>query len=104
MREVYEETGLTLVKYRLRAVITFISNKCEAEYMYLFTATEFTGNMIPCEEGDLKWIPKSELLELNLWEGDKIFLEKLSKDEEFFTLKVVYEGDCLVESKMISYQ
>ena len=103
LREVKEETGLNLTKYKLRAVITFLSNEWETEYMYLFTASEFSGELIPCNEGELEWIDKDELLNLNLWEGDKIFLKKIIEEENFFTLKVSYEGDQLVESVIMDY-
>ena len=103
LREVKEETGLTLTKYKLRSVITFRSNKWETEYMYLFTANEFTGELIPCNEGELEWVEKDKILDLNIWEGDKIFLKKMLEEDNFFTLKVVYEGDKLVESVMKDY-
>lgn len=103
LREVKEETGLTLVKYRLRAVITFISNEWETEYMYLFTANEFIGNLTSCDEGELEWVDKDDILKLNIWEGDRIFLKKMIEEDKFFTLKVVYEGDKLVESVMKDY-
>jgi len=103
LREVKEETGLTLLDYKLRGVITFISNKWQTEYMYLFTANKFTGELIPCDEGVLEWVDKGEVLKLNIWEGDKIFLNKLVADDGFFTLKLVYVGDDLVESKMMEY-
>lgn len=103
LREVKEETGLTLVRYRLRAVITFISNEWETEYMYLFTANEFIGNLTGCDEGELEWVDKDDILKLNIWEGDRIFLKKMLEEDNFFTLKVVYEGDKLVESVMKDY-
>ena len=103
LREVKEETGLTLTKYRLRAVITFQSNMWETEYMYLFTANEFTGELIGCNEGELEWIDKDDILKLNIWEGDRIFLKKMIEEDNFFTLKVVYEGDKLVESVIADY-
>lgn len=103
LREVKEETGLTLTEYRLRAVITFLSDKWETEYMYLFTANAFTGTLTDCNEGELEWIDKEKVPELNIWEGDQIFLQKLLADEDFFTLKVVYEGDKLVESVTKEY-
>lgn len=103
LREVKEETGLILTKYKLRAVITFISDQWETEYMYLFTATEFCGELIPCNEGELKWIHKKDILKLNIWEGDSIFLKKMIEEDNFFTLKVVYEGDKLVESIIKDY-
>ena len=104
LREVKEETGLTLTEYKLRSVITFLSDKWETEYMYLFTASDFIGELTACDEGELEWVDKDKLLTLNIWEGDKIFLQKLLEDDEFFTLKVVYEGDKLVESVMKEYK
>lgn len=103
LREVKEETGLTLTKYKLRAVITFISNEWETEYMYLFTASEFLGELISCNEGELEWVDKDDILKLNIWEGDKIFLKKMIEEDNFFTLKVVYEGDKLVNSVLKDY-
>lgn len=103
LREVKEETGLTLTNYKMRAVITFISNEWETEYMYLFTADKFAGNLVSCDEGELEWIDKKKIPFLNIWEGDKIFLQKLLEDSTFFTLKLVYEGNKLVESKIVEY-
>lgn len=103
LREVREETGLELTKYKLRGVITFLSNEWETEYMYLFTANEFAGELICCDEGDLEWVEKDKILSLNIWEGDKIFLKKILEDDNFFTLKVSYKGDELVESVVKEY-
>ena len=76
LREAYEETGLTLTRWRYRGIVTFVSAPdAEAEYMHLFTADGFTGTLKTCDEGNLEWIEKDRLLELTLWEGDKIFLE-----------------------------
>ena len=97
LREVREETGLTLIRYRFRGIITFVSDKYETEYMHLYTADEFTGELKSCDEGTLKWIPKDELFDLKLWEGDKVFLKKLLADDEVFFLKLVYQGDVLSE-------
>lgn len=103
IREVKEETGLTLTNYQMRAVITFISDKYETDYMYLFTADEFEGEVTNCDEGDLDWVDKDKILNLNIWEGDKIFLTKLLEGSGFFTLKLRYEGEKLVESKIQDY-
>jgi 8-oxo-dGTP diphosphatase len=101
LREVYEETGLTLTKFRLRGIITFVSDEWGTEYMHLYTGDEFEGDistaMEYCPEGVLKWIPKKEIFDLNLWEGDKIFLKLLLEEAEMFSLKLVYEGDRLVK-------
>ena len=96
LREAHEETGLTLTSWRYRGIVTFISDTWETEYMHLFTADQWTGDLKECDEGDLEWIKKRELLSLKLWEGDKIFLRLLDTDEPFFSLKLKYEGDTLV--------
>ena len=96
LREAREETGLTLTSWRYRGIVTFLSDRWETAYMHLFTADGYSGTLRQCDEGDLAWIKKSELLKLKLWEGDKIFLRLLDSDEPFFSLKLKYEGDTLV--------
>ena len=103
LREVREETGLTLTKYRFRAILTFLSDEWEPEYIHLYTASEFTGMLLECDEGNLGWIPKSEIDKLKLWEGDKIFFKLLRETEDFFSLKLRYEGEKLVETKLTQY-
>ena len=103
LREVKEETGFELEEYRLRGIITFLSDRYETEYMYLYTASEYSGEMIECDEGELIWIEKKHILDLNLWEGDKIFLKLLYDDCNFFSLKLRYEDECLVEHKIYKY-
>ena len=97
LREAREETGLTLTDYRFRAVVTFSSDKWETEYMHLFTATGYTGEIKECDEGNLEWVPKSKVQELPIWEGDKLFFRLIDdKDSPFFSLKLYYEGETLV--------
>lgn len=103
LREVREETGLTLTKYRFRAILTFLSDEWETEYIHLYTASKFTGTLLECDEGNLEWIPKSEIDKLKLWEGDKIFFKLLRETEDFFSLKLRYEGEKLVETKLTQY-
>ncbi len=101
IREAYEETGLEIKNPRYRGLVTFISNECEQEFMHLFTADDFSGMINEdCNEGILKWIDKDEVYDLPSWEGDKIFLKLLKTEERFFSLKLVYEGDTLIESKL----
>lgn len=100
LREVQEETGLRLTQYRFRGIVTFVSDQYETEYMHLFTAHGFEGERIPCDEGELKWVEKDEVLSLPLWEGDREFLRLLREDAPFFSLKLVYQGDKLVSSKL----
>ena len=92
-REVLEETGLTLTSYEYRGLIHFISDNAEDEDMYLYTADGFTGEMQTCSEGELAWIDKEEIFNLNLWEGDKVFLKKLINGESGFEISLYYEGD-----------
>lgn len=92
LREVKEETGYTLTSYRYRGLVTFVSGNGVTEYMSLFTADGFEGKAIACDEGELEWINKNELNNLNLWMGDKIFFTLLNRNEPFFSLKLVYDG------------
>ena len=98
LREVREETGLTLTKYQFRAILTFLSDEWETEYIHLYTASEFTGTLLECDEGNLEWIPKSEIDKLKLWEGDKIFFRLLEEEHPYFSLKLVYDGDTLKQA------
>ncbi|MBR5789064.1 MAG: 8-oxo-dGTP diphosphatase [Lachnospiraceae bacterium] len=97
LREVKEETGLTLTEYRLRGIVTFLSDKWEGEYMYLFTATDYTGEMIECDEGNLEWVPVDKVCDLPIWEGDKLFFNELSNGKSFFTMMLKYEGERLID-------
>lgn len=103
LREVKEETGLTLTKYSLRGIVTFVSDEYGTEYMHLFTATEYEGSLQSCEEGELVWIPKTDIEQLNLWEGDKVFFQLLEESEDFFSLKLRYEGEKLAETAVTRY-
>ncbi|MEY8412276.1 8-oxo-dGTP diphosphatase [Lachnospiraceae bacterium 62-26] len=92
LREVKEETGYTLTSYQYRGLVTFISGNGVTEYMSLFTADGFKGEAVPCDEGDLEWVEIDKVYDLNLWEGDRIFLRLLEERREFFSLKLVYDG------------
>lgn len=98
LREAYEETGLTLTSWRFRGMVTFTQEGYGTEYMCLYTADGFSGELKDCDEGILEWVKKEELLKLNLWEGDKIFLRLLNEKAPFFSLKLSYQGDCLIEA------
>ena len=98
LREVKEETGLTLTDYRYRGIVTFVSDIWPCEYMHLFTATGFEGQIKECDEGVLEWLPKERLYGLPMWAGDRIFLELLDQGAPFFSLKLVYEGETLVQA------
>lgn len=98
LREVKEETGLTLLSWQFRGVITFSSEGWEDEYICLFTADKFSGELTACDEGVLEWVDQESVLKLNLWEGDKIFFRLLEEKHPFFSLKVKYEKDVLTEA------
>ena len=98
IREVWEETGLTLTRYRYRAVVTFVSDEWETEYMHLFTADGFTGSIKECDEGTLEWVDNARVPTLPTWEGDRIFLRLLAEERPFFSLKLCYEGERLVSA------
>ena len=99
VREVKEETGYTLTSYRFRGVVTFVSDIYETEYMFLYTATEFEGEQIECDEGELHWVEKEKILSLSLWEGDRVFLQYLFDDKDVFSLKLTYQGDTLIKAE-----
>ena len=99
LREALEETGLTLTAWRCRGIVTFLTeNPEDGEYMYLFTADGFEGELKECDEGDLQWISREFLDQLPKWEGDQIFLDLLWQDAPFFLLKLRYQGSTLAEA------
>ena len=110
LREVREETGLAVTRWRYRGIVTFISDTWDNEYMHLFTADRWEGELdMDCNEGDLAWIPKSDLpllpgkgnTDINLWEGDKIFLRLLMDEgQPFFSLKLIYVQDEMAEARL----
>ena len=95
LREVREETGLTVTDFRYAGIVTFAWDGGEGEYMHLFEATDYEGTLHECDEGTLKWFPRDEILSLPLWEGDPIFLRLLWENRPFFSLKLQYRGDDL---------
>lgn len=92
LREVKEETGYTLTSYRYRGIVTFVSGDGVTEYMSLFTADGFCGQESVCDEGELVWVDKEDVYKLNIWEGDRIFFRLLEETDQFFSLKLVYDG------------
>lgn len=93
LREVKEETGLTLTSWQFRGIVTFCYSDDPAEYMCLYTADEFVGTLTDCKEGALEWVPKDQVRSLNLWKGDFLFLELMENEVPFFSLKLCYHED-----------
>ena len=96
--EAKEETGLTLTSWRCRGIVTFLNDCCDGEYMYLFTADAWEGDLKECDEGDLQWVSRDFVDSLPKWEGDQIFLDLLWQDAPFFLLTLRYSGDKLTEA------
>lgn len=102
LREVQEETGLTVTDWRYRGIVTFISDIWPCEYMHLFSCYDWQGRLADnCDEGVLQWVGKQEVLDLSLWPGDRIFLRLIGNPSQpFFSLKLTYHGDDLVAAKL----
>ena len=100
LREVREETGLTLTRWRARGLVTFVSDEWGTEYMHLFTADGFEGELGDCDEGVLEWVKKSDFAALPQWAGDRIFLRLLEEDAPWFSLKLCYSGDRLTAAAL----
>ena len=100
-REISEECGIEVKKLCYRGIVTFVSDLYGTEYMHLFTADEFEGDIdYECDEGVLEWVKKTKITSLPIWEGDKIFLGLLDNERRFFSLKLTYEGDRLVSHEL----
>ena len=97
-REIYEESGLAVKNLSYRGVVTFDCPPYPTDYMHLFTATEFEGEIKDCDEGTLEWVDKNEIKNLPIWEGDFIFFDLIDKNEPFFSLKLSYRNDTLTEA------
>ncbi|MCY6356431.1 NUDIX hydrolase [Clostridium sp. ZS2-4] len=104
IREVKEETGLTIEKPALRGVMTFPKFKDDEDwYVFLFAAYEAEGELIECSEGNLKWIEKSKVLDMPTWEGDKIFVKWILENRNFFSAKFIYENSELINHDVVFY-
>ena len=90
IREVKEETGFTINSFSYRGEILFINNDYQ-EIMYIFTSDDFAGEMIECDEGELSWIDKDKILDLNLWEGDRYFLKPLLDSDKMIKMEMRYK-------------
>lgn len=95
LREVREETGLQLHSWRYCGIVTFVSDRWEGEYMHLFHSSDFSGELMDCDEGVPEWVSFGDFDRLPQWEGDRIFLDLMRKNVPFFSLKLCYEGDRL---------
>lgn len=103
IREVKEESGLTIKNPLLKGFLTFprFSNN-EDWYVFIFTAHEFEGKLIDSREGNLRWIDDAKLLKLNLWEGDRVFIPWLER-KGFFSGKFIYRNGKLIDYKVSFY-
>ena len=99
IREVKEETCLDVLSYKYRAKLLFI-NDTYSEIIHLYTSSDFVGELTnKCNEGDLFWIEKEDVLNLPLWEGDRSFLEVMEHTNNYFEMVLTYHNDKLVSIK-----
>jgi 8-oxo-dGTP diphosphatase len=85
----------------MRGIVTFLYGEDIVEYMHLYTADRFEGELAECDEGELVWVPIKDVVNLPIWEGDKVFFKLLEEREEFFSLKLKYDKDgTLLETKL----
>ena len=103
IRETFEETGIKLESLKMRGVLTFSSEGWEDEYIFVFTSDKFSGSITDCNEGELRWIDKDKIMDLNLWDGDRIFLKIMLESDEFFSIKLSYKGDEIVDQQLYTY-
>ena len=89
IREAKEETGLAVTSMKFRGILTFICDKQDPEYICLYTIDGFSGQLKECDEGVLEWVDKEKILDLDLWEGDRLFLRYMQERRSFFSLKLV---------------
>ena len=104
LREMREETGLTALSWRFRGIVTFVSDEWGTEYMHRFTCNEYTGSIKECSEGVLEWLDRDALMNMSIWEGDRIFLRLLDEDAPFFLLKLCYSGDALTRAVLNGHE
>ena len=109
LREVQEETGLLLTDYRFRGIVTFALKDVETQYMCLYTANDWEGELdYNCPEGVLEWVPKEQITSLELWPGDKVFFKLIAQEHPFFSLKLSYDGDileeCVLDGKKLEWE
>ena len=97
-RETFEETGLILNAAKYCGIVTFVSDVWETEYMHIFYSNDFSGEVKECDEGKLEWVKISDIYNLPIWEGDKIFLKLIEQKVDFFSLKLEYKGDTLINA------
>ena len=98
VREVKEETGLDLLSFKERGIVYFVLNGYEEE-MYIYTSSDFKGEMITCNEGELYWISKDKIYEVPLWEGDRYFIDLLLKESPYFKMRLIYKDDVLIKKE-----
>lgn len=103
IRETFEETGIKLESLKMRGVLTFSSEGWEDEYIFVYTSDKFSGTITDCNEGELRWIDKDKIMDLNLWDGDRIFLKIMLESDEFFSIKLSYKGDEIVDQQLYTY-
>jgi len=106
IREVHEESGLTITKPKLKGVITYPAFADRKDWIvFVYVVDTFTGTLIDnseCKEGELSWIDTKKLPSLHLWDGDIHFLPWLDK-KKFFSAKFIYDKHKYVNHTVTFY-
>jgi len=104
IRELEEESGLIAKNLILKGHLTFpMFDGVDDWYVFVFIVDKFEGELIDSEEGELRWIPNKELKDLNLWEGDQIFIDWLF-DDKFFSAKFIYDKGKFIDYEVVFYK
>lgn len=102
-REIYEETGLTALKLQLHGFVVFPQlYHGQDEGMFVYTCSEFSGELHECDEGDLQWVDNEKIPHLPMWEGDYHFFEWI-QDDRFHSAKIYYQNDRVIEYQESCY-
>ena len=98
IRETKEETGLDVHSLSCCGEVLFVDENIKM-MMYIYEISDFSGELIECDEGELKWIPIKDIYDYPMWEGDKAFLPKVINHEPYFKMVVSYAHNELVSVK-----
>lgn len=98
IREIKEETGLDVHSLECAGEVVFIYDNYQ-ELMYIYEINDFSGSLIECDEGELKWIPIKDIYEYPMWDGDKAFLPLLITHQNYFRLKLIYQNNIFIKAE-----
>ncbi len=93
LREVYEETNLTLNTFYYMGEVRYIDiGSGTYEKMYVYYSDDYTGEIKECSEGTLKFMSEEEFYASPHWAEDKIFLDYALKNNAFKSVNYYYKN------------